>query len=34
MPLDNIKTRMQATGAELRYNNSADCFLKVSRVEA
>ncbi|KAI9637767.1 citrate transporter [Dioszegia hungarica] len=33
MPLDNIKTRMQATGAELRYNNSADCFLKIVRQE-
>jgi solute carrier family 25 citrate transporter 1 len=30
MPLDNIKTRMQATGAESRYKNSADCLMKVS----
>ena len=29
MPLDNIKTRMQSTGAETRYRNSLDCFLKV-----
>ena len=31
MPLDNIKTRMQSTGAEARYRNSLDCFLKASR---
>ena len=33
MPLDNIKTRMQATGAESRYKNSADCLMKVVRQE-
>jgi hypothetical protein len=29
MPFDNIKTRMQALGAESRYSNSLDCFTKV-----
>ena len=31
MPFDNVKTRMQALGAETRYANSLDCFTKVSR---
>lgn len=33
MPLDNVKTRMQATGAELRYKHSLDCLLKIVRDE-
>jgi hypothetical protein len=32
MPLDNIKTRMQAAGAETRYRNSLDCLVKVSAI--
>jgi len=30
MPLDNIKTRMQAAGAETRYRNSLHCLVTVS----
>jgi solute carrier family 25 citrate transporter 1 len=33
MPLDNIKTRMQSTGAESRYAHSLDCFVKIVREE-
>ncbi|KAG7561899.1 hypothetical protein FFLO_02628 [Filobasidium floriforme] len=33
MPFDNIKTRMQALGAESRYSNSLDCFTKIIREE-
>ncbi|RSH90431.1 hypothetical protein EHS25_001036 [Saitozyma podzolica] len=33
MPLDNIKTRMQAAGAETRYRNSLDCLVKVSAID-
>lgn len=34
MPLDNIKTRMQKTGAESKYRNSLDCLVKVSGSQA
>jgi solute carrier family 25 citrate transporter 1 len=33
MPLDNIKTRMQSTGAEQRYRNSFDCLRITVREE-
>jgi len=33
MPLDNIKTRMQSTGAESRYRNSFDCLRVIVRDE-
>jgi solute carrier family 25 citrate transporter 1 len=33
MPLDNIKTRMQSTGAESRYKNSFDCLRLIIRDE-
>ncbi|GFZ50349.1 Tricarboxylate transport protein [Saitozyma sp. JCM 24511] len=33
MPLDNIKTRMQAAGAESKYRNSFDCLMKIVRGE-
>ncbi|ORX37072.1 mitochondrial tricarboxylate transporter [Kockovaella imperatae] len=33
MPLDNIKTRMQSTGASLKYRNSLDCLTKIIREE-
>jgi solute carrier family 25 citrate transporter 1 len=33
MPLDNIKTRMQSTGAESRYKNSFDCLRVIVRDE-
>jgi solute carrier family 25 citrate transporter 1 len=33
MPFDNVKTRMQSTGAETRYKHSLDCLQKVIREE-
>jgi solute carrier family 25 citrate transporter 1 len=33
MPLDNIKTRMQAAGAESKYRNSFDCLMKVGELQ-
>lgn len=33
MPFDNIKTRMQSTGAETRYKHSLDCLQKIVREE-
>lgn len=33
MPFDNVKTRMQATGAEARYRHSLDCLVKIVKEE-